>query len=37
MNKLRKGDQVTVLTGRDKGKRVPSPVGSMPTIWWSKA
>ena len=29
MNKIRKGDQVIVLTGRDKGKRGTVPAASM--------
>ena len=43
MNKIRKGDEVIVLTGRDKGKRGTVSLRRMTLIWssmastWSKA
>jgi large subunit ribosomal protein L24 len=36
MNKIRKGDQVIVLTGRDKGKRGTVVSASMLITWWWK-
>ena len=37
MNKIRKGDQVIVLTGRDKGKRGTVTRASTTNGWSSKA
>ena len=37
MNNIRKGDEVIVLTGRDKKRRGTVLAASMPTTSWSKA
>ena len=34
MNKIRKGDEVIVLTGRDKGKRGTVTLRKDDSIWW---
>ena len=34
MNKIRKGDQVIVIAGRDKGSAARSRNASVTLIWW---
>jgi large subunit ribosomal protein L24 len=36
MNKIRKGDDVIVLAGRDKGKRGKVRCAKMTPMWWSR-
>jgi ribosomal protein L24 len=37
MNKIRKGDQVVVLSGRDKGRKGAVLQVLVTAAWWSRA